>query len=133
MACVGTMLLGVSFKANANKLSIIKSKSITDTITIEDVDWQQTINNMIIVRTNKLDFDILLIKNENKFKALYLECTHYSNSLDVVDDKIICDRHGSEFDFNGNVLKSPAENNLTTFVTTQENNKIIIQMLQNKN
>ena len=84
---------------------------------------------MIVVRSNSLENDILLVKNENVYKALYLKCTHEGIGLATTNKNIVCPAHGSMFDFNGNVLKEPALRPLQEFKTETVNDNIIIHLI----
>lgn len=85
---------------------------------------------MLIVRSMKLEYDILLLKqNEQKYQALYMMCTHQDNPLSVSGTGFFCSAHGSGFDLNGNVIKAPALKPLQKFPAELVNDfiKITIQ------
>ncbi|MBK0378504.1 QcrA and Rieske domain-containing protein [Mucilaginibacter segetis] len=84
--------------------------------------------NMLVVRSKQLECDILLIKNEDTYKALYLKCTHEGVGLTPTANKIFCSAHGSVFDLDGKVVKEPALRPLKTFNTQFINNQIIIHL-----
>lgn len=84
--------------------------------------------NMLVVRTKQLEYDILLIKNGDAYKALYLRCTHEGVGLTPAANKIFCSAHGSVFDLDGKVVKEPALRPLTTYQTEVINNQIIIHL-----
>ena len=86
-------------------------------------------SKMLIVRSNSLENDILLIKNDNDFKALYLKCTHEGVGLTATDKNIVCPAHGSTFDFKGNVLKEPALRPLQQFHTEISNDNVLIHLI----
>ena len=82
-----------------------------------------------IVRNTKMDFDLLLVENENgTYHALYMQCTHYSQPLAANSKQLFCSAHGSVFNFNGEVLKSPAEKNLTKYNVESNANQLIIKL-----
>lgn len=85
-------------------------------------------SNLLIVRSSVLENDILLVKNQNEYKALYLKCTHEGVGLTVTEKKIYCTAHGSAFDFNGNVIKDPALRPLAQLQTETDNETIIIHL-----
>jgi cytochrome b6-f complex iron-sulfur subunit len=87
-----------------------------------------TANNMLIVRSKQLEYDVLLIKNGEAYKALYLRCTHEGVGLTPASNKIFCSAHGSVFDLEGKVVKEPALRPLKTYQTEVINNKIIIHL-----
>ncbi|RYU90292.1 Rieske (2Fe-2S) protein [Mucilaginibacter terrigena] len=84
--------------------------------------------NMLVVRSKQLEYDILLIKNGEAYKALYLRCTHEGVGLTPAANKIFCSAHGSVFDLDGKVVKEPALRPLKTYQTEVINNQIIIHL-----
>ena len=87
-----------------------------------------TTGNMLIVRSKQLEYDILLVRNGEAYKALYLRCTHEGVGLTPASNKIFCSAHGSVFDLDGKVVKEPALRPLKTYQTEVINNKIIIHL-----
>ena len=84
-------------------------------------------NNLLIVRSSKLDFDILLIKlADDKYDALFMKCTHQANPLTAHKNGLSCPSHGSTFDLQGNVTKEPALIPLKKFKTEISNSSIQI-------
>ncbi|MBK8828174.1 MAG: Rieske (2Fe-2S) protein [Saprospiraceae bacterium] len=65
---------------------------------------------------------------ENKYNALWLECTHQGNEVQVFGDKLQCPAHGSEFSNSGLVTNGPADRNLRTFPVTIEGNYLKISL-----
>ncbi|GAA4338302.1 Rieske (2Fe-2S) protein [Mucilaginibacter gynuensis] len=82
----------------------------------------------LVIRTRQMENDILLVKNGEEYKALYLKCTHEGVNLTATANKIYCPSHGSSFDMNGKVLKEPALRPLKTFRTELINNQVIIHL-----
>jgi cytochrome b6-f complex iron-sulfur subunit len=84
--------------------------------------------NMLVVRTKQLEYDILLVKSGEAYKALYLRCTHEGVGLTPAANKIFCSAHGSVFDLEGKVVKEPALRPLKIYPTEIVNNQIIIHL-----
>lgn len=84
---------------------------------------------MLVVRTEQLENDILLVQKDEGYLALYLQCTHEGVGLTPMSSKIVCTAHGSVFDLEGKVLKEPALKPLTTFHTEIVNSNIIIHLV----
>ncbi|MGZ4038554.1 MAG: QcrA and Rieske domain-containing protein, partial [Bacteroidia bacterium] len=59
---------------------------------------------------------------------LYMQCTHYSQPLAANAKSIFCPAHGSQFDFEGRVLKDPATQPLRKFEVNTDNNALIINL-----
>jgi nitrite reductase/ring-hydroxylating ferredoxin subunit len=77
--------------------------------------------NILLVRNNEIEFDIAVIKTDNNYKALYLQCTHQNQPLSLGDKKISCSAHGSTFSLDGKVLNGPADKSLIQYNTIVEN------------
>ncbi len=125
-ACVGLTAISAMLEACGTPKSIIKS-------TIEDKKIKISLDNFLnsnsqIVQNTQLPYNILVLKNNDKFQAIQLRCTHNDFALNFVGNKIVCNAHGSEFDLQGNVIKPPAEKALTHYKTTVENNFVIIYL-----
>jgi cytochrome b6-f complex iron-sulfur subunit len=84
--------------------------------------------NMLLVRSKQLEYDVLLIKKEESYKALYMRCTHEGVGLTAAANKIFCSAHGSVFDLDGKVVKEPALRPLKTYPTEVANDQIIIHL-----
>jgi cytochrome b6-f complex iron-sulfur subunit len=70
-------------------------------------------------------FKIMLVrKSETAYNALSMRCTHQGCDVDdqLVAGKITCFCHGSQFDLDGNVTKSPATAPLRSYGTTYDPN-----------
>lgn len=82
----------------------------------------------IIVKNKLLEFTILLVKNNNSFKALQMRCTHNDVALSFTGKKLLCHAHGSEFDLNGKVIKDPAPKSLTEYPISEDAQNIYIHI-----
>lgn len=86
-------------------------------------------SNMVIVKNEKLEYDIALIKNESQiYKAFELKCTHQANSLVATKTGFFCNLHGSSFDLNGKVNNNPATTNLREYKVTFNSEIINIKL-----
>ncbi|MBK8622296.1 MAG: Rieske (2Fe-2S) protein [Saprospiraceae bacterium] len=123
---------------------LMQSCTVTKTITgnIENSDLMVAISDFESVSDNKITFKKHVIINndvlkfpicvyrieENKYNALWLECTHQGNEVQVFGDKLQCPAHGSEFSNSGLVTNGPADRNLRTFPVTIEGNYLKISL-----
>jgi len=83
----------------------------------------------VIINNDVLKFPICVYRiEENKYNALWLECTHQGNEVQVFGDKLQCPAHGSEFSNSGLVTNGPADRNLRTFPVTIEGNYLKISL-----
>ncbi|MBS1576258.1 MAG: Rieske (2Fe-2S) protein [Bacteroidetes bacterium] len=127
VACMAFMGAGVLLESCSPGLSLLKATVKNKTLAVPLNKFSGT-TNLLVVRGSGLENDILLVKNENSFKALNLKCTHEGVGLTATDKKIFCSAHGSVFDFNGKVLKEPALRPLTEFPTEINDDTIIIHL-----
>lgn len=83
--------------------------------------------NLKIIRSEKLDYDILLVKRQDKgYEALKMKCTHLDNGLVATKNGLICNLHGSRYNLQGEVTVGPALTALQKFKTETSNEQIII-------
>ena len=81
----------------------------------------------VLVNLTNYDFPICVYKiDDSNYVSSLLKCTHRGCELNVGGGIYSCPCHGSEFSTNGIVLEGPADENLTTFKTTIENEGINI-------
>lgn len=127
-ACVLTAS-GISFlESCSTPLPMIKSAGTKPGQVEVDASSFADKGNMLVVRTKQLEYDILLVKTGEVYKALYLRCTHEGVGLTPAANKIFCSAHGSVFDLEGKVVKEPALRPLKTYPTEIVNNQIIIHL-----
>ncbi len=127
MACLSFTGAGVLLEGCSTALPLLKTTQENKAIMIPLSRFSDK-NKLVIVRSSTLENDILLIKNENSYKAIYLKCTHEGVGLTATDKKIFCPAHGSVFDFNGKVIKEPALRPLTEFRTETTHENVIIHL-----
>jgi len=126
VACMAFMGAGVLLESCSPGLPLLKTAAENKTLS---VPLNKFSGNLLVVRGGGLENDILLVKNQNGYKALNLKCTHEGVGLTATDKKIFCSAHGSVFDFNGKVVKEPALRSLTEFRTETTNENIIIHLI----
>jgi cytochrome b6-f complex iron-sulfur subunit len=121
---------GISFlESCSTPLPIVRSAGTTaGQVEVDAGSFLAGKGNMLVVRTQQLEYDILLIKNGEAYKALYLRCTHEGVGLTPAANKIFCSAHGSVFDLDGKVVKEPALRPLKAYQTEVVNNHIIIHL-----
>ncbi|MGC4037749.1 MAG: Rieske (2Fe-2S) protein [Chitinophagaceae bacterium] len=128
IACMAFMGAGVLLESCSPGLPLLKTTPV-DSKSLSIPLTKFSSGNLLVVRGNGLENDILLVKKENGYKALNLKCTHEGVGLTATDKKIFCSAHGSVFDFNGNVVKEPALRPLTEFRTETTNDSVIIHLI----
>lgn len=90
---------------------------------------KQTSRNFVLLKTTDLGFPICLYKrNEDRYIASLLKCTHNGCELNVGGGIYSCPCHGSEFSVAGKVLEGPADRDLQTFKTETDNENIYIYL-----
>lgn len=84
---------------------------------------------LVLVRPKGWYYAIALRKKkDNTYSALLLKCTHQENQLTAASGGFSCSLHGSTFNSDGQVVKGPAENALTSYPVTVESDSIIIHI-----
>ena len=124
---MGLVGAGMLLESCAASLPLIKTSPKEQSLFIPLNKFSEK-DKMVVVRSSSLENDILLVKNENEYQALYLKCTHEGIGLTATGKNIVCPAHGSTFDFKGNVLKEPALRPLRQFHTEITNENIIIHL-----
>lgn len=83
----------------------------------------------ILLRHEKLKFPIVVYDDgNNQYTALWLECTHQGNEVDVQGDVLSCPGHGSEFDRKGNVIQGPAKQALRSFQVSSDGQTVSVTL-----
>jgi len=118
--------MGFLLQSCSTSLPVFTAQVNKKIMTIPVSKFQELKTNLLLLRNNSLEYDILLVKNNDGYKALSMECTHQSASLTPTTTKIICSAHGSQFDLNGNVIKEPALTPLHQYKTVIQNQSITI-------
>ncbi len=127
-ACMGLMAAGALMESCGTSAPLIVKPEVAENrIAVPLSSFSQN-NNFVLVRNKALESDILLVKKEEGYKAIYMLCTHEGIELSVAGKKLVCPAHGSMFDFDGNVLREPALRPLKQFKTFVDKENIIIQL-----
>jgi Rieske Fe-S protein len=124
MALMGADIL---LEGCSTGLPLIKTSSKDKSLNVPLTNFSEN-KNQLVVRSSDLENDILLVKKDNVYTALYLKCTHEGVGLTATGKKIFCSAHGSVFDFEGNVLKEPALRPLQQFHTEVVNDHLVIYL-----
>ncbi|MGC3943009.1 MAG: Rieske (2Fe-2S) protein [Chryseolinea sp.] len=83
----------------------------------------------VVLENEVLQFPICVYRiSAEEYKALWMQCTHQGNELQVFGDMLQCPAHGSEFTRTGAVQNGPAYMSLRTFPVTITNDKLMISL-----
>ena len=83
----------------------------------------------VVVENEVLKFPICIYRfSSEEYKALWMQCTHQGNELQVFGDMLQCPAHGSEFTRTGDVQNGPAYLALRTFPITLVEDKLKISL-----
>lgn len=107
----------------SNKIIVSK----TEFTTIKE--GKPFVHTFILIKSKKVQFPIVLYKiTDDEYKALLLECTHQGCELTPYTTTLVCPCHGAEFNTLGEVTQGPADTALKSFSTTQDNERVYIQL-----
>jgi len=124
LACAG-LAAGASMLTGCSSVPVVKATIQDKKIDVATSAFVE--NKTVIVKSSKLEWDILLIKNPDGYKAIEMKCTHRDNPLVASSTGTLhCTDHGSRFDNTGKVTEGPATNNLKTFKTANTDTTITI-------
>ena len=111
------------FNRKGKNIQIAKSEFV------KTKDGKTSKRKFVIVKDDSIAFPICIYNiNESEYIASLLKCTHTACELNVGGGIYVCPCHGSEFSTTGKVLEGPAETDLQTFKTTQDNDFIYLQL-----
>jgi len=69
----------------------------------------------------------IIIKQNSSIKVFSSKCSHLGCRIIVTEqNELVCPCHGSRYNFNGDVVKGPAQNSLKQLEFKKDNNKIIV-------
>ena len=84
-------------------------------------------NSMVTIAYNQHGIGITKLDG-NTFVASLLTCTHQGCAVSVEENGFICPCHGARFDNVGQVTKGPAEENLTRFNTSTDQQFVYVHL-----
>lgn len=67
-------------------------------------------------------------EKEKSYIASLMKCTHLGCELKPTGSFLTCPCHGSEFSSQGTVLNGPADESLTSYVVTENDLEVIIEL-----
>ncbi len=121
--CLGASVLSSLLSSCSTPLNIYKPEFTSKTIEVPLTCFGE--NNYVIVRNNKLSYDIFVTRQpDNQYKALLMKCSHRDAPVNYSTGGLVCNEHGSRFNFEGEVVKAPATTSLQQLPI--ENNKTIL-------
>jgi len=124
---LGLAASSVFLESCATGFPLVRARGDGDVLRVAESQFRSP-SDMLIVRSDMLESDILLRRKDGRYLALYLQCTHEDIGLTPTREKIYCNAHGSVFDLDGKVVKEPARRPLRTFRTTVSNSEIVIHL-----
>lgn len=105
--CAGSALLSTLLESCAGPQNLYKAEYLNNEIVIPLVSFGD--KNYLIVRADKLSNDIFISRKPDKsYSAFLMRCTHRDAPLHYSTGGLICNEHGSRFNFDGEVIQSPA-------------------------
>ena len=80
----------------------------------------------------QLPHPIYLIRESENFNALSSKCTHRACTIRPAGKVLVCPCHGSEFAFDGSVLKGPARESLPSYKVVEKEDFLEIEIIENE-
>ena len=113
----------INYQLTQGKIAIKKSEFI-------EIKNEKTIRKkFLVVKPDSLDFPFVVYQmNNNEYKTLLLKCTHQGCELTPYETTMVCPCHGAEFNTKGEVTTGPADADLKSLITTQDDETIYIQL-----
>ncbi|HTL81521.1 MAG TPA: Rieske (2Fe-2S) protein [Bacteroidia bacterium] len=127
--CVAAAGAGILLPSlsGCSPIPVIKASVSDNTLTVPLTSFKD--GKLAIVRSMKLDSDILLVKkSDSEVNALLMKCTHQDNPLTATATGLNCPTHGSSFDLDGNVTHDPATRPLKKYTTEVTATAVIIHL-----
>ncbi len=121
VALAGVSLLGQS----CSTLSYVPFTLDKSIISIKKADFAT--RDFAVLKVEGLQAPIYVAKAASGYSAVLMLCTHKQCELSPYGKVLHCPCHGSEFDNQGTVLQGPAEEALTQFSVTEDENTIYIK------
>ncbi len=85
--------------------------------------------NTLRIREASMRNDVLLVrKPDGQVNSFLMKCTHKGGNIKQKENLLVCNLHGSNFDLDGNVLKSPAKEPLHQFPTRVSGSDIFVKI-----
>jgi nitrite reductase/ring-hydroxylating ferredoxin subunit len=112
-------------------LTECKSASIKDTENelIIPVSLMKKKNNLLVSSKHVMEKILVVRGKDGTYHSLLMKCSHKGYELVKAGDKLVCNSHGSTFDFDGNVTNKPAKTVLKRFPVTSNGNEIIVHLV----
>ncbi|MCI0339746.1 MAG: Rieske (2Fe-2S) protein [Planctomycetales bacterium] len=68
--------------------------------------------------------------DENEYRAVSIKCTHWGSEVGFAgsDKRFRCPSHGSEFAFDGSILKGPAKLPLAVYEVAVEDGHVVLKL-----
>lgn len=104
---VGLSVLAASLDS-CTPLKYVNGDISTGKISVASSNFVEN-SKLVIVKHAKLDYDIALVKTDEKtYRAFELKCTHQDNALVPTSTGFHCNLHGSSYTLEGKVNSTPA-------------------------
>ena len=94
-------------------------------LAVNKIDFGES--NYVLVRVEQFAEAIFISKDDQgNYSAFLTKCTHKGCEVRPTANILLCPCHGSEYDYSGNVLEGPAEENLIPFKVVTDEEKIYV-------
>lgn len=124
-AIAGAGSCGLISLVGCTPLKYVSGEVKENALVIDKAQWEDS--EFVLVKNPALPAPIFVKNSPQGYVALLLECTHKKCEVRPNSRSLKCPCHGSEFDHQGKVVNGPAEKNLKSFRTWDDENAIYIQ------
>ncbi|MGB2868348.1 MAG: Rieske (2Fe-2S) protein [Bacteroidota bacterium] len=126
LACLGAQAAATGLVTGCSSLPIYRTSVAENEITVPMSLFAE--GDFHLIRTDNFDFQIALRKQDGRFTAILLRCTHAENPVTPSGHGFACSLHGSTFDANGIVTRGPASLPLVKLPTVEYPDKVVIRL-----
>jgi cytochrome b6-f complex iron-sulfur subunit len=125
--CASSFLLGNILSGCTGALNLQKVEAINDEIIVPLHSFGE--NNYLVVRCKQISNDIFIFrKSDNSYIAHLMKCSHRDAPLQYSSKGLVCNEHGSRFNFDGEVVQAPATASLTKIPVSINEQSLILKI-----
>jgi cytochrome b6-f complex iron-sulfur subunit len=115
--------------ASLPQVAQIRASGSAEEVSVNVRDVRAVANHGVsVVPADGLELPILVIENEAGWRAFSSGCTHLGCEIRPQGQKFVCPCHGAQFSHEGEVLRGPAQKNLTEYSVREQGELLYIRI-----